>query len=570
MLIGLLGIMGVFVVQLFYLQVIRHGYYVAEAEKIQLTSETILPERGMVYALDGDTPVPLVMNETVYTVFADPQAVEDIPAITATLSEVAGGNVVDGYEANLGSEELRYVPMAKQVTRAQAELIREKELAGVGMQEATRRVYPEGQLASQLLGFVNATEEGQYGLEGALHSRLSGTPGLLETVSDVRRIPLTIGDDDVRVPAVDGDDIVLTIDRAVQAYAEQVLKEGLDNAKATNGSIVVMDPDDGSVKAMANYPTYNPSQYTKVDDQGVFQNKVVSFPFETGSVIKTLTMGAGLDSGAVTTSSTFDNTGCVDIDGTTICNVEEDPIYPGTTMTDILQYSLNTGVVHILQQMGGGNVNAQARETLHNYFTDNYRFGKLTGIEQANESAGTVISPDDPNGANIRYANMTFGQGMDLTMIQTVGAFSATINGGTYHQPHLVGGTRQADGSLQQDQHKVLRDNVVSAQTSAQLRNMIYEGRKRGFFGDVDPAGYIVGGKTGTSQVIDPETGAYTDENSIGTYLGFGGVERPEYVIMVRVQDSKIPGYAGTTAAGPIFNDMSNWMINHLRLEPKE
>ena len=567
-------VVSVFVVRLFYLQVIRHDYYEAQAMKSQQTKFTITPERGTIYAKNGHQGiVPLVLNETVYTVFADPKEVKDPAKIKSVIYRVAGGTVVEDTFKNdlLHDGERRYVVLARQVSLAQAQLIKKEGLAGVGLQETTRRVYPEGTLAAQTLGFVNAEEKGQYGIEQALNGRLSGTPGLLQAVTDVRRIPLTIGKDDVNIPAKNGDDLVLTIDRNIQAQAEQILQAGLKRANATKGSLLVMDPNDGSVLAMANTPTFDPAQYSKVEDGEAFQNAIVTNPYEAGSVIKTLTMGVGLDSGAVGYNSTYNNTGSVRVDDTTIRNVEEDPIFPGTTMTDVLRYSLNTGVVYVLQQMGGGDVNQKARETLEDYFTNHYRFGKLTGIEQAGEAEGTIIGANEGYGRNVRYANMTFGQGMDVTMIQAAGAFSAAINGGIYYQPHLVSGTRQLDGSIRAETPKVLGTNVLKPEVSAQLQEMIYQGRHQGFFGKFDPAGYRVGGKTGTSEIIDPTTGKYSDKNSVGSYLGFGGTDAPKYVIMVRVLDSKATGgYEGTTAAGPIFNDMSNWMLQYLQLRPKQ
>jgi cell division protein FtsI/penicillin-binding protein 2 len=219
--------------------------------------------------------------------------------------------------------------------------------------------------------------------------------------------------------------------------------------------------------------------------------------------------------------------------------------------------------------MGGGSINRTARDTLYRYFHDQYRFGQLTGIEQAGENAGIVIAPDQAEGNNVRYANMAFGQGMDVTMIQTVSAFSAEINGGTYYQPRLVAGVRTDDGAVTAKEPVVVKENVISKTSSDQARELIWQGRKTGFLGKNDRDGYMIGGKTGTSQVIDPKTGEYSDANSIGSYLGFGGVNRPEYVIMVKVDDAKIGGYQGTTAAAPIFNDLNNWMLDYLKLQPK-
>jgi cell division protein FtsI/penicillin-binding protein 2 len=331
-----------------------------------------------------------------------------------------------------------------------------------------------------------------------------------------------------------------------------------------------MNPKTGAVLAMANYPTYEPSQYNKVEDYGVFQNGIVSTPYENGSVIKALTMGAGLDSGAITPNTTFnDASGCTQVEDRRICNVEEDPKSASATMLDTLKYSLNTGVVHIAKQMGGGDINRVARDKLYYYFHDQYRFGQLTGIEQVGESTGIIIAPDQQEGNNVRYANMVFGQGMDQTMIQTAAAFSAEINGGTYYQPRLVAGIRQDNGSVTEKEPVIVKENVISPQASQQARELIWQGRKTGFFGKFDREGYMIGGKTGTSQVIDLATGKYSDKDSIGTYLGFGGVDAAEYVIMVKVDDAKIGGYQGTSAAGPIFNDLNNWMLDYLKLQPK-
>ena len=567
---ALVAVLVLFTVRLFYLQVIRHDYYANRAYQTQVSKLTIVPERGRVFALDGESIVPLVLNETVYTAFADPSEIENQNAIIEAIRSIAGGTVVSGFENQLDSKTLRYVVMAKNLTRTQAEKLRTKDLAGVGLQKGSRRVYPESQLASQVLGYVNDERQGQYGIEGKLQERLEGKAGLLQTVTDVRQIPLTIGDDETSRAARNGDDIVLTIDRNIQQKAEELLKNGLARAQATRGSVIVMDPNNGRVMAMANYPTYDPRNYNKVEDYRLFSNGIVSDPYEVGSVMKVLSMGAGLDSGAVTANSTYNNTGAVQVDDRVIKNVEEDPIFPGTTMTDVLHYSLNTGVVYVLQQMGGGMINKTARDTLYDYYKNHYRFGKVTGIEQAGETPGIIISPDDPDGPNVRYANMTFGQGMNITMVQTVAAFSAAMNGGTYYQPTVVQGVLGADKKLKEQAPNVIARNVLSPSNSETLREMTYQGRKQGFFGNVDPSGYRVGGKTGTSQVIDPVTRQYSDDNSIGSYLGFGGTDTPRYVIMVRVDDSKLrTGYAGTVAAGPIFNDLSNWLLQYLEIPPK-
>lgn len=569
---GLLTALVLIGVRLFYLQIVRHDYYVGRAKEIQIQPLVIEPTRGQIYVYDNNELVPLVLNERVYTVFADPSEIKDIKLTKDVILKIIGGNISGNLDELLRPDgnKVRYRVLAKNISRTQAELVEKRQLSGIGLQQANRRSYPEGNMASQLLGFLDGDGNGQYGVEGALNDRLKGEQGLLETVTDVSKIPLTIGADDINKPAVDGDNIVLTIDLAIQAKAEELLKIGLDRSNASKGSIVVINPKDGAIMAMANYPTYDPAKYQETQDYSLFQNGVVSMPYENGSVIKALTMGAGLDSGAVTINSTFDDaSGCTQVDDRRICNVEEDPKSASATMLDTLRYSLNTGVVHIAKQMGGGSINRTARDKLYHYFHDQYRFGQLTGVEQSGEVKGIIIPPDDHEGNNVRYANMVFGQGMNQTMIQTAAAFSAEINGGTYFQPRLVKGVN-INGDVVKKSPVILKSGVISEAASKQVRELIWQGRKTGFFGKFDRDGFMIGGKTGTSQVVDQSTGQYSDTNSVGTYLGFGGVDTPEYVIMVKVDDAKVGGYQGTTAAGPIFNDMSSWMLDYLQLQPMQ
>jgi cell division protein FtsI/penicillin-binding protein 2 len=233
-------------------------------------------------------------------------------------------------------------------------------------------------------------------------------------------------------------------------------------------------------------------------------------------------------------------------------------------MTDILKYSLNTGVNFILNQMGGGENNLAGREKLYDYFTTHYLFGKKTGVEQAGEVAGYVQKPDTPHGAKVVYANMVFGQGIQTTPIQVASAFSAAVNGGKYWKPHLVAGAYD-DGKFTATESELVRDGVLSEFNSQQLKEMLYDARF-GFSGGVYDNGFYVGGKSGTAQIYDPETKTYSKNDYVGTYIGYGADAKktPKYVIMVRVDDSHAGGFAGSVAAMPIFNDISNYLINYL------
>jgi cell division protein FtsI/penicillin-binding protein 2 len=566
----LLGIMAIFVIRLFYLQVIRHDFYVAAAKEEQQRQLVLPAQRGEIYTMDGDTPTKLVMNETVYTVFADPKIITKSQPVIAAIQEVAGGNARPNLEALLAKKESRYQILATKVSVKQAAMLKEKKLSGIGFQRETQRVYPEGQLAAQTLGFVDFEGVGKYGLEGAMNDRLTGKDGLLQTVADVRDVPLTIGDNYINKPAVNGDNIVMTVDRNIQSYTEKALAEGLQKSGATDGSVMVMDPQSGKVLAMANLPTYNPGEYNKVQDAAAFNNGTISAPYEPGSDIKTLTMAIGLDKGVVEPDSTYVNTDYITVADRTITNATKGQT--GTiTYQKALNYSLNTGFVTIAQKLGDGKtINRDARNTIYDYFHNKLGLGSLTGIELANEARGTIISPSQPDGGAVRYSNMSFGQGMDVTMVQVCAAFSTIINGGVYHQPTVIAGTMNDEGTVfTPAAPKQSRTGVISASASDKVREMIHQARST-FYSQQDTAGYYTGGKTGTSQTL--RDGKYVDNETVGTYLGFGGEDSssqgPKYVIMVQVSGKNM-NLAGNKDAMPIFTDISNWMLNYMKLQPK-
>lgn len=564
--VGLFLVLAIFLVRLFYIQVINHEEFLAKANQMQISKRTINPERGQLYAKDQNGEiVPLVLNQTVYTVFADPTQVKDVKKVEKLVTDVAGDQMIEANFDKLTSTTLQYVVLARQITHSQAEKIQEADLAGVGLQSSSRRVYTEGKLANQVLGFVNADGEGQYGLEQYLNTELTGEAGLLQSVTDVRRIPLTIGVHDVSIPAKDGTDYVLTIDRSVQAQAESILQEGLNNVNSDSGSIIVMDPNNGHIVAMANYPDFDPSNYTKVTDAAAFQNHAVSYAFEPGSVMKAMTTSMSLDLGTINPDTTFTDPNCMQIDDAKICNAEGDEKFTGRTftMTKVLQYSLNTGVMWQLQQIGGGDITKAARQTMYEYFHDKYRFGQKTGVEQPGEVGGTIFSPDNVQGNKVRYANMTFGQGVSVTMVQMAAAFSATVNGGTYYQPTLIDGTLDQDGKETANQSKVVSDNVISDSASSNIRKMMFEAR-RGSWPTAD-GGYYVGSKTGTAQIYDDATKTYSKDRTTGTTIGFGADKdgNAQYVIMVRIEYSGKQGFAGSVAANPVFTKMSNWLAQY-------
>ena len=561
----ILFIAAIFVARLFYLQVIRHDYYVELAASEQQSRFTIPASRGLIYAKSGENTIPLAMNQTVYTVFADPQIVTEKDEITTALRDIAGGNIRKDFEKLLDVPDSRYQILATKLSRVQADKLKEKNFSGIGFQENTQRVYPEGDLAGQVLGFVNTEGVGSYGIEGYLDEELQGQDGLLQAVTDVGNVPLTIGNNNIRIPKQDGRNVVLTIDRNIQSKVEDALQAAAGRTGATNVSGIVMDPRTGKVLAMANLPSYSPGEYFNVNDVSDFNNNVISGPYEPGSTIKAFTMATGIDTNAIRPSDRFNNTDSIRVQDRVISNATKG-ITGNITFETAMQWSLNTGFVTIAQRLGDGEqITREARDTMYEYFYERFRLGQSTGIQLSNEAAGAIVAPDQPTGNEVRYSNMSFGQGMDATMLQVAAGFGALINGGTFYKPTVIDGFITENGFEQIEESELVEKGLVKPSTSTEIRRVLTDARRAGFPG-VDRAGYSVGGKTGTSQVI--VDGQYSSTQMTASYVGYGGADTPEYVIMVQVS-GKDKVFQGARDALPIFTDISNWMIDYLKIQPK-
>jgi cell division protein FtsI (penicillin-binding protein 3) len=563
-------IFGIFLVRLFYLQVIRHDYYKQSASVGHLKEYEIMPNRGAIKAHSGSSVVPIALNQTLYTIYVDPAIVKKHAQVAETLAAVLKGDLA-GYETKLRAKDTRYVVIARKVTEEQKEAILKKKYPGVGAQEHQYRIYPNGSLAAQLLGFVNDESKGVYGVEQALNKTLSGKNGQLKAVTDVHGVPLAANTDNLLIQPVPGEDVVLTIDVAMQKQLEDLLKSGLERAKSESGSALIMDPKTGAIKAMANWPTYDPANYSQVEDNKLFANAAVSDPLEVGSVMKPLTAAAALDRGVVRPDSSYYDPSSYEIDDFTVKNIEEDGGPGQKSIADILNLSLNTGATWLLMKMGGSDdeINKTGREVWHDYMTERYRFGMPTGIEQGYESEGSVPDPNDGYARDLTYANTSFGQAMTATPLQMAAAYSAMLNGGTYYRPHLVDYTISPDGKRHDKRPEALTQGVVSPQVSEAMQPLLeYVVREHSFSRRFDHDTYGVGGKTGTAEIANPDGGYFTDKYN-GTYVGFVGGNDPQYVIAIRVNMPKISGYAGSRAAQPIFGDVAHMLIDKFNVTPK-
>ena len=562
----------IIVVRLFFIQIIEHDAWVAKADEQHTMLETITAGRGEIYMMDGDTPMPVVLNQTAYQIIIDP-AVTPKEEIKEALEKYAKDFITADIDKVYDTEGLRYYVVAKNVPYSVANQIAEQEIKNVWMKEGNRRVYPEGETGSTILGFVNSDGLGQYGIEGSLNKILTGKDGLLKSISDVNNVALSIGKDNVKIPAEDGKDVVLSIDRGLERGVEEVLAGAINSTAATNAAALVMDPNTGEVVAMTALPGYNPGDYGNVKDASVYVNQVTEVPYEPASIFKNFVFSAALNEGKMTADTTYFNTPFTEIDNNQIWNAEQRATLNNQTLTmrDALYWSLNVGSIQALKFLGDNpnEITALGRERLYNYYHDKFRLGQATGIELI-EAEGFIWEPHaNIYGLNAAYANMTFGQNLSATMIQTATAFSSVVNGGVWRTPHVIKGTLESDGSIKPlENYERIEDQILTEETSATMRSLLINNRSYKARAGIDRAGYDVGGKSGTAQVI--VNGAYDDSmsNLVGSYIGFVAPsgQMPKYVIMVKMWGEGQALSGGE--AQDLFDTLSNYVIDYLKIKP--
>ena len=568
-------IMAIFVVRLFDLQIIGRKKYEDEARGEQFEELQIPAQRGIIYAQQGGSIVPIVLNQKLYTLFGDPAITNNPQAVAAKVASVIGGSA-SNYQKQLTSKTSQYVVLANQLTEAQSSKILGFNLVGIGTKGQDYRVYPDSDLAAQTLGFVNNTGQGEYGVEQSLNKELSGTSGQLKAYTDVNGVPLAASKGNTETQPVNGKNVALTLHTTMQYNLQQILQQGLQKAHSNSGSAIIMNLTNGHVDAMADYPTYNPTNYTQVSNPSEFINATVGTPLEVGSIMKTLTTSAALDTNSISPNETFYDPAKWLIDGSWITDISQDGGPQQRSITDILVDSLNTGATWMLMQMGGGQINSKARDTWNNYTVNHFHFGSATGIQQGYEASGYVPEPEhDGAGIDLTYANTAFGQATTETPLQMVAALSSVLNGGTYYDPSLVLGTVNSNGNLTPAKPTIWKKNVVKPTIAGELEPMMEAVINDNYYFyqmQQTPKGYMIGGKTGTAQVAMPG-GGYSATDFNGTFIGFVGGAKPKYAIMTEVNDPNIPNdsldtYAGAGAAAPIWGSVAKMLIDTGHVAP--
>lgn len=521
--------------------------------------------RGLIYDRWGHV---LAANEIVYEVGIELQDVLDPHTIARTCNEILGEDysVVLGMANIKASPTSRYVTVKRNVTveqmeRLKAEIERVEAEAQTGNQKnpprlrgllftpQLRRTYPEKMVGSNFIGYVNMDGRGVFGVEEEYDELLAGKE------RKIRR-PLSPNETNAMPTVPDGASLVLTIDREIQAAMEEVLDQGIAHHGAASGTIVVMDPRNGEVLAMATTPRMDPNEFWRLKE--VFPgetpyNRAVSQEYEPGSVYKVLTMASALDKGVVKPETTFIDTGVFEIGGTYIYNWNGGA-WGQVTMKECMKYSLNVCLAWVATQLG-------AKDFYH--YMNEFGIGHLTGIELAWEKSGYLKSPGDENWYDADLGTNSFGQGVSATPLQMAVAVSAVANGGKMMAPHVVRSI--VNKGYQHNTEQRVAGMPIGPQAAKELSEMLADNVETESYEEAVVTGYRLAGKTGTGEIPTPF--GYTSNQTNASFVGWGPVDDPRFLVYVWLEKPTSSPW-GSEVAAPVFRQAVEKLVVLMDIPP--
>jgi len=532
---------------------LRVGYWqtigrsaLLEGATDQLRSELVVEaQRGVIRDRSGAILATTVDLRSLYAI---PKRIADHAATAAKLAPILATPAATIRAALDSGAEWLY--LKRRLPEPVARAVEALAITGLGFEPEPKRLYPNDALAAHVLGFVNDDGVGQYGVEGAYDKVLRGVPGSLVVERDPKDRELALG---LRtaVPPKNGVDLMLTIDLVVQTAAEGALRHAIEREKATSGSIIVLDPRDGAILALASAPTFDPARVASADPEAL-RDRAISWTYEPGSTMKAVTIAAGIDTHVVTPTTTYDDKGYAIIGGRRLNNAQG-KVYGTTTVTQILERSANAGAVFVASKLG--------QDPLYEYLRA-FGFGTPTGIDLAAEASGAVrpLAQWYP----VDVGTIAFGQGIAVTPLQLAMAYSAIANGGTLYRPYVVAATRDADG-----EHRtapVAVRSPITPDTAETLRTMLVSTVDRGIAHGASLAGYSVAGKTGTAQ-IPSDDGRYLDDAYISSFAGFVPASDPRFVVVIVLERPQTK-LLGTITAMDAFHDVATDVLRTARVQP--
>jgi len=528
-------------VRAFWLQGVRGAELASEAAGQQRATITVPGLRGGVLDRHGRG---LAVSEEAASIYATPYQLKDpghAAAELAPLLDLREDEVLEALTSNSG-----FAYLARKVDLSTAAEIAALKLPGIGQLPDSRRLYPQGHLAAQVIGTVGTDNQALSGLEVGLDEVLHGSDGERIVVRDALGEPIRL---EILSPDSDGEDIQLTLDWAIQKQTERVLAEVGASYQPRGASAVVMDPRTSEVLAMANWPPLDPEDLSEASNQDLL-NQTTGFTYEPGSTFKAFTIAAALEEGMVTPDTPYTLPPTLKVYDRLI----EESHARGTetlSVADILAQSSNVGAVTIGLQLGGERFSR---------WIERFGFGRTTGISFPGEERGIVPELEEYSGSTM--GNLPLGQGLAVTPIQMMAAYAAIANGGILRPPRLV--KEVAGQALPTPPGRRVIDEGVASQVLEMLEGVLAPG---GTASEVSVPGYTLAGKTGTSQVA--ENGGYSETKFVASFIGFAPAENPRLLVAVVVDQPQGEDYYGGTVAAPAFGEIAEFALPYLGVPPQ-
>jgi cell division protein FtsI (penicillin-binding protein 3)/stage V sporulation protein D (sporulation-specific penicillin-binding protein) len=549
----------VLVARLYQIQILDHKVYVAKAERQYVHTVRDLYSRGSIFftTKDGEK-VSAATIQTGYLLAIDPSRITDAENTYAKLSAIIPLDH-DDFIKRAGNTDKTYQEIAGRILPDQADAIAELKLPGVQLYKDQWRYYPGDDLAARTVGFVGyapddpETLTGRYGLERYYEDILARTEGHI-TVNFFAEIFSNLGSVLFDSKDTRTGDVVTSIEPTVSRMLDSELQKVQDTYHSNLSGGIIINPKTGEIYAMNIAPTFDLNDRSGADIS-MFRNPLVEDVYEMGSIFKALTMAAGLDSGAVSPATTYNDTGCIELDTLRICNYDlrARGVVP---MQQVLSQSLNVGASFVEHAMG----NTRFRE----YFKA-LKIGNETGIDLPNETYGLIKNLESPR--EVEYATASFGQGIAVTPIEMVRALAALGNGGTLITPHIATRIEYQDGTVKEITYPE-GDHVFKAETSEEISRMlttVVDDALGG--GKVKLPHYSVAAKTGTAQIANPGGGGYYKDRYLHSFFGYFPAYDPQFLIFLYTVEPKGVQYASETLTTP-FMDLTKFLINYYNLPP--
>ncbi len=526
------------VFKLFDLQISKNQYYQALAQG-QQSRQTFVGNRGEVFFQSGEF---LASNNIVYHAFSNSNNVIEKIKTAELLSDILSLQEQEVLEKLNRSSSFVYIK--KNLSEEEIDLLNQESIPGIAIEKEFVRQYLNGPMASQVIGFVGGEGIGQYGIEGRYDEVLRPQ----EAVTKWGLAGQILG---LETKETNGANIYLTIDYNIQFIAESLLEQAHKNHNIKSGSLIVMDPQTGAIMALANFPNFDPNFYSQETNFQVFKNPVIQKIFEPGSTFKVFTLAAALSEGKITPETEYQDNGFIQIGAHTLRNYNQ-RVFGRTNMLDVLERSINTGAIFAQRQIGN--------EIFLDYL-EKFGFFELTNIDLHGEIFSQNL--EFKKGYDVNFATVSYGQGINITLIQLLRALTSLVNEGRMVQPYIV------DRINHQETTPVFSRPVISPQAANQATAMMISTIENGFSKRARIPGYRLAGKTGTSQVpwsaIGIDRRGYSDQ-TWQTFIGFGPETNPRFMILVKLDNPATR--TAEYSAMPIFRDMAKYLIDYLKIPP--